>query len=300
MTSADSASCREMYQRLYMTRPLSIGLPKVLLTLTLLPALFALAWVRLLNFWLFNAAYLVLPRALWRGLLRSDWLHRPILFLTTGIVFRTPGFHGDAGSSRRLVVMNHHGVQDVFLFQFFQRIGVTRLVVSYTPDFYARMRRWVFFCDHDFDIVSVLKRRELVRAGPHDVTMVFPEGAGKKGPFVLKFQPAMFRLHGEVAPFAVSFKQAIPLLDAYGVDLPWHKFACFLLLILSPWTVVTVRQLPPLRFDRRNPAEASVRCRDVIANAAGYCALDLLFDQGAFDACVDSSVRRNKTFSCAG
>lgn len=195
--------------------------------------------------------------------------------------------------------MNHHGSQDIVLFHFFQRIGVTRLVVSYTPDFYARMRRWFFFVDHDFDVVPVLQRRELVRVGPHDVTMVFPEGAGKKGPFVLRFQPAMFRLHGEVAPFAVSFKYAIPLVDAYGVDLPWPKCACMLLLILTPWTVITVRELPTLRVDRRNLAEASLRCRDLIAKAAGYCALDLLFDQAVFDACVDSSVRRDNALSSA-
>jgi len=174
MTSVDWAACREMYRRLYMTRPLSIGLPKVLLTLTLLPALLALAFFRLLAFCLFNAAYLLVPRSLWRSLLRSEWLYRLMLFLTVGIIFRSPGFDDGPSLPRRLVVMNHHGVQDVFLFQLFQRMGVTRLVVSYAPDFYARMRRWVFFFDHDFDVVSVLDRRKILRAGLDEVTMVFP------------------------------------------------------------------------------------------------------------------------------
>jgi hypothetical protein len=287
MTAADSPVFSEMYRRLYLTRPLSMGLPKVLLTLALLPVLLALAISRLLIFCLFNAAYLVLPGDLWRSLLRPLWLYRLILFLTVGIVFRTPGFDEGPGAPRRLVVMNHHGVQDVFLFHLFRRMGVTRLVASYAPDFYARMRRWIFFFDHDFHVVSVLERRKLVRASPDDVTMVFPEGAGKKGPFVLNFQPAIFRLYDEVAPFAVSVRFAIPLMDAYGVDLPWHKCACFLLLILTPWTVVTVRQIPPLRIDRRHPIEAAGRCRDLIAKAAGYCTLDLLFEQSVFDACVD-------------
>ncbi len=291
MTSADSALYREMYRRLYMTRPLSLGLSKGLITVALLPALLALALVRLSAFCFFNAAYLVLPRYLWRRLLRSDALHRLILFLTMGIFLRAPGFDGGSGSRSRLIVMNHHGVQDIFLFPLFARMGVTRLVVSFSPEFYKRMRRWIFFCDHDFAIVSALERRKIVRAGPDDVTMVFPEGAGKKGPFVLKFQPAMFRLYGEVAPVAVSFRSAIPLLDAYGVDLPWHKCACFLLLILTPWTVVTVRQIPPLRIDRRYPVEAAGRCRDLIAKAAGYCTLDFLFEQSVFDACVAPSRR---------
>jgi len=103
---------------------------------------------------------------------------------------------------------------------------------------------------------------------------------------VLKFQPAIFRLYNEAAPFAVSFKFAIPLLDAYGVDLPWHKFACFLLLILTPWTVLTVRELPPLRFDRGDPVQAAERCRDAIAKAAGYRALDFLFEKRLFDVFV--------------
>jgi hypothetical protein len=294
--AADSPRAAETYTRLYRTRPTSLGLPMLLVTLALLPVLLVLACIRLLTFLLINGAYLVLPRNRWRRFLKLEWLNRLILFLCTGIIFRAPGFDGASGSCRRLVVMNHHGVQDVFLFHFLGRLGVTRLVVSYGPQFYARMRRWVFFFDHEFDLVPVSQGRKTISAGADGVTMVFPEGAGKKGPFVLNFQPSIFWLHEEVEPFAVSFKWAIPLVDAYGVDLPWHRSVCFLLLILTPWTVVTVRQLPPFRFDRSQPFKASEQCRDLIAKAAGYQAIDFLFDQRGFDACMGASLPRGTVF----
>lgn len=298
MTSTDTVPDGEMYRRLYMTRPLSMGLPRVLLTLALLPALSVLALVRLLFFCFFNTAYLVLPARARRLLFGSEWLYRLVLFLTVGIVFRAPSFRADNRPRKRLVVMNHHGVQDIFLFRFIQRLGATRLVVSYEPAYYARVRRWFFFFDHDFDIVSVAQRRKIINTGPNEVTMAFPEGAGKKGPFVLSFQPALFRLHEEVSPFAVSFKPAIPLMEAYGVDLPWHKSMCFVLLVLTPWTVVTVRQLPTIAYDRDRPSEAAEKCRELIAKATGYRALNFFFDQRAFDAClghpVDGSMVRRR------
>jgi len=286
MTALPRLADIEMYQRLYKTRPLSMGLPRLLLTSVLLPLLVALGGIRILFFCLFNAVYLALPARAWRLLTRPEWLYRLILFLTVGIIFRTPGFHPSAGRRQRLVVMNHHGVQDIFLFHFIEQVGVSRLVVSYPPAFYAWARRWFFFFDHDFEIVSAAQRRKIFSAGADDVTMVFPEGAGKKGPFVLAFQPAVFRIHAQVDPFAVSYSSAFALLDTYGVDLPWHKTVCFVLMIITPWTVVTARQLPTVRTDRDHPQDTANRCRQMIAAAAGYQMVDLLFDQRAFDACV--------------
>jgi hypothetical protein len=142
MTALPRLADIEMYQRLYKTRPLSLGLPRLLLTSVLLPLLLALGGIRILFFCLFNAVYLALPARAWRLLTRPEWLYRLILFLTVGIIFRTPGFHPSAGRRQRLVVMNHHGVQDIFLFHFIEQVGVSRLVVSYPPAFYAWARRW--------------------------------------------------------------------------------------------------------------------------------------------------------------
>ncbi len=289
MTSTQPPAAYEVYRRLYGTRPLSLDLPKLLCMLLLLPALMALAGGRILIFLVFNAAYLLMPRRCWRAVVAPSWVWQLILLLSFGIIFRTPAFDQARALRRRLVVMNHHGVQDVFLFHFLQRIGVTRLVVSYPPEFYAQMRRRFFFFDHDFEVIATSQRRKIVSGGPGDVTMVFPEGAGKKGPYLLQFQSAIFRLHEEVAPFAVSNQFAIPLLDFYGVDLPGHKWVCFLLLILTPWTVIAVQQLKPFRFDRAQPEKAAQECRNLIKRAIGYQEIDLLFDQKTFDTFIGVS-----------
>jgi hypothetical protein len=280
--------CR-IYRAMFMARPSWLPLRDRVLVIVLSPALFPLALIRLLLFLLVNSIYLLVPRRTWRWMLRPAWVYRAILLTTVGIVLRTPGWSDRSPAGAHWVVMNHHGVQDVFLFDFMGRIGVTRLLVSYDPQFYARIRRWIFFFDHAFQVVSVKNRRAIVAARETGVTMVFPEGAGKKVPVVFSFQPAVFRIGQPIAPYAVSFRYAIPLVNAYGVDLPWHKVMAFLLFLVTPWTILTIRRKPIVAAESGGGGAAAALCRDMIADASGYQALDFHFDQAAFVQCVGSS-----------
>lgn len=275
-----------IYQKMFKTRPSQLGSRIWLWTAVLAPFLIVLTASRLLMFLVFNLIFVLCPGRYRDLLFRSDWVYRTVLFLTTGLIVQQEmPLHWRPASSS-LFVINHHGVCDIFLLAAFERLGVTSLVVSYPADFYARLGRWFFFFYTRCEILNASQQRLIVERARRGHLAVFPEGAGKKAPVIFSFHPGLFRFVDWVEPCAVSYRFALPYLNAYGVDLPWHKSVAALLLMLTPWTVLTIRLLPPLACSRDTYREVARTSRDLIARAAGYEVVDFLFDQATFDACV--------------
>ena len=293
---------KDTYRRLYKTRPWCMGSVRIAVTLLLSPILIILALNRAVLFILFNSLFLLMPSSKWHRFTRSGLPYRIALFLSCGVIYRTnfplsSGHieHGDGAEPtvRELIVCNHHGVCDIFLFYIFNHIGVSGIVVSYPVEYYRTMRRWVFFFDHAFPPIHHKNVRQLIHTAKHASLMLFPEGAGKKGRGVLLFNPAIYTLYSRVQPYSVRIDYALPFYDYYGVDLPLYKFASYLCIAINPWTIFTIERLPPINYRRDEWKSATEESRLAIAQSANEPLIDLMFDQSDYDRYVtDTGVSR--------
>ncbi|MFO0699492.1 MAG: hypothetical protein U0236_09700 [Nitrospira sp.] len=286
---------RNTYRRLYQTRPWQIGSTRIAVGLLLSPILLPLAVSRVLFFILFNGLFLLLPPGRRGFVPRAGLLCRIAMFLSCGIIYRTNfplgGSRVDRGGEdetrgRQLVVFNHHGVCDIFLFPLFNQLGIASLIVSYPVDYYRTMRRWVFFFDHTFDLIHHTQVRRMILAARTSSLALFPEGAGKKGRGVLHFNPALYALYSRVQPYSVRMSYALPLYDYYGTDLPLYKVACYVCLAVSPWTIFNIERLPPIDYGRNDWASAAEASRRAIAQSANEPLLGMMFDQQDYDRYV--------------
>jgi hypothetical protein len=286
---------QDTYRRLYRTRPWRMGSTRIAAVLLLSPILIPLAFSRAAFFLLFNGLFLIMP-ADWRRLFtRSGLPYRIALFLSCGVLYRTNfplgGGQVDHGlekgpTDRKLIVFNHHGVCDIFLFYVFNQIGVSGIVVSYPVDYYRTLRQWIFFFDHAFQPIHRADVRTIVRTAKHTSLMLFPEGAGKKGCGVLLFNPAIYSLYSRVQAYSVRIDYALPFYDYYGVDLPLYKFACYVCVAINPWTIFTIERLPPIDYSSDEWTSAAADSRRAIARSAHEPLIDMMFDQGDYDRYV--------------
>lgn len=288
----------DTYRRLYKTRPWGIGWTRTAVTLLLSPILIPLALSRALLFILFNSLFLLMPPGWRHRFTRSGLPYRIALFLSCGVLYRTnfplgagPVDHGrdNEPTGRKLIVFNHHGVCDVFLFYLFNHIGVSSLVVSYPVDYYRTMHQWVFFFDHAFHPIHHNDARQIAQTAKRTSLLLFPEGAGKKGRGVLRFNPAIYRLYSRVQPYSVRIDYALPFYDYYGLDLPLYKVACYLCIAANPWTIFTIERLTPLTYGKDEWKSAAADSRLAIAQSAHEPLIELLFNQSDYDRYVSST-----------
>lgn len=295
---------KDTYRRLYKTRPWCMGSVRIAVTLLLSPILITLALNRAVLFILFNSLFLLMPSSWWHRFTRSGLPYRIALFLSCGVIYRT-NFplssehieHGDGEEPtvRELIVFNHHGVCDIFLFYIFNHIGVSGIIVSYPVEYYRTMRRWVFFFDHAFLPIHRQNVRQIIRAAQRTSLLLFPEGAGKKGRGVLRFNPALYKLYSRVQPYSVRIDYALPFYDYYGLDLPLYKIACYVCIAINPWTIFTIESLPPINYTRDEWNSATEESRSAIALSANEPLIDLMFDQRDYDRYVtDTEVSRER------
>jgi 1-acyl-sn-glycerol-3-phosphate acyltransferase len=295
---------QDTYRRLYKTRPWRIGWTRIATTLLLSPFLISLALSRTVFFILFNSLFLLMPPD-WRRLFtRSGLPYQIVIFLSCGVIYRTNfplgGGCVDHGrereaTRRELIVFNHHGVCDIFLFYIFNQIGASGLVVSYPVYYYCKMQQWVFLFDHAFLPIHRQNVRQIIRAAQRTSLLLFPEGAGKKGHGVLRFNPALYKLYSRVQPYSVRIDYALPFYDYYGLDLPLYKIACYVCIAINPWTIFTIESLPPINYTRDEWKSATEESRSAIAQSANEPLIDLMFDQRDYDRYVtDTEVSRER------
>jgi len=118
------------------------------------------------------------------------------------------------------------------------------------------------------------------------MTLAFPEVCGKQAPVVFTFRPELFWLFHEIRPIAISFRFALPLCLFYGEDLPLSQQITILLMMLSPWTIMTVKELPLMQSSQDSYRKVAVAARNEIVTATGYEAIDFQFDWKGYEKYV--------------